>query len=108
MVPTATPYASRGGFLFQRHSPLLRIRFAQGTAGLTALGDLTNARAANEVGRAGGVYPRAGRSSVSASGTPSDSSFARSISAFTSAPNSRATFVSHSQNRRMIAAANEP
>lgn len=49
-----------------------------------------------------------GRSRVSGAGTPSAISFARSISAFTSAPNSRATLVSHSQTSRMIAAANEP
>jgi hypothetical protein len=60
----------------------------------------------------GGLEPSGqsagGRLSVWGSGTPSSSSFSRSISALTSAPNSKATLVSHSQTSRMIAAANDP
>ena len=61
--------------------------------------------------RAGGRAPQAGRTgrlSVSGSGTPSPSSFWRSISALSSAPKSRATFVSHSQATRTMAPAKAP
>src|SRR4051794_15631002 len=51
---------------------------------------------------------RAGRLSVSRADTPSRSSLWRSISALSSAPNSRATFVSHIQNTSTIAPANAP
>ena len=56
----------------------------------------------------GGDHSAGGRASVSDCGTPSSISFARSISALSSAPRSTAMFVSHSQTSRMIPAANEP
>jgi hypothetical protein len=52
--------------------------------------------------------PRAGRFSVCDRGTPSSNSFSRSISALSSAPNSNATFVSHSQATSTMAPANVP
>jgi hypothetical protein len=52
--------------------------------------------------------PRAGRFSVCDRGTPSSNSFSRSISALSSAPNSSATFVSHSQATSTMAPANVP
>ena len=54
------------------------------------------------------IGQRGGGFSVPDSRTPSASVFSRSISALTSAPRRSATLVSHSQMRRMIAAANEP